>query len=477
MKKISIILTILLSTFFIGSVKAASARITISPASKTILVGNTITLNVNISATEDIATYEYTLVCNSDLLSLQSSTTEGEHNVGSTTGKATSLSFSYTYRAKASGNVTCRISGGAVTTADEIPTYMSISTGTASIKIMTQRELEATYSSNNNLSGLSIDGYDLTPAFDKNTLEYTVKLKPETETVTINASKEDYTATINGIGTIAVSEGTNVIKIDVVAQNGNIKSYTINAIVEEYDPINVSVDNEAYTVVRSKKAQTFSNNLFVERTIQIGEYEVPSYYNELTKNTLVALKDSNGEINYFLYNDNKYTKFNELKLNSIDLMLLEPTDVPEGYIKDTVKINDIDYPVYRMSNSRFLLIYGVNLVNNNKGFYVYDNYENTLQRYDSSVIDELNSKIDRMTYIVYVLGTSTLVFVILLFISLYIRSNKQNKEDKITEINDMAALEETKDENNMKKIEEIMDSVDNTKEIKEIKKTKKKTKK
>lgn len=483
MKKINILI-ILLSTLFIGSVKAADARITISPDSKTILVGNTITVTVTTSSSTSLGGASYTVGYDTGMLSLVStdSPTGGARTVAYFNDAGhTTMSYDYTFKAISSGYTTISILSAEA--GDDKGNSLSVSTGTSSIHIMTQKELEATYSSNNNLENLTIEGYELTPAFDKDTLEYSVKLKPETESIYIGVAKEDYTASVNGAGNVAVSDGSNVIKIDVVAQNGNIKSYTINAIVEEYDPINVTLDNEAYTVVRSKKVLTFNNNLFKETKVNISGHEVPAYFNELTKKTLVALKNKDGEIGYFVYDNNKYTKFNELKLNSIDLMLLEPTNIPEGYTKDTVKINDIEYPTYRINNSRFLLVYGVNLVNNNEGFYVYDNYENTLQRYDSSIIDELNNKIDRMTYIIYVLAGSTLVFVILLFISLYTRSSKINKAEETKEVKEveefknMAPLEDSNKKDDIKQIEEIMDSVDNTKEIKEIKNKKRKTKK
>ncbi len=487
MKKISIILTIFLSMFIVGNVKAASARITISPTNKTILVGNTITITVTTSSTTSLGGVSYTVNYDSGVLSLVStdSPSGGARTVANYDTKGhTTMSYSYKFKAISSGNTTISIlnaEGG-----DDDGNGLSFTTGTASIKIMTQRELEATYSSNNNLSGLSIEGYELEPAFDKNTLEYSVKLKPETESININASKEDSTATINGIGTVSVSEGSNTIKIDVVAQNGNIKSYTINAVVEEYDPINVTVDGENYTVVRSKKVQTFVNSLFNETTVQIGEYDVPAYYNEISKKTLVALKDKDGNLCYFVYDNNKYTKFNELKLNSIDLMLLDATDIPKGYTKSTVIINDIEYPAYKIDNSRFALVYGVNLANNNEGFYVYDNYENTLQRYDSSIIEMYQNKEKQLTYIVYILAGSSIALIILLFVSLTARGKKK-KEIKntdikhIEQINNPVEKQEVKKMEEVKQLEEIMDSVDPTKELKVLenmdKKPKKKTKK
>ena len=175
MKKISIILAIFLSMFIVGNVKAASARITISPTNKTILVGNTITITVTTSSTTSLGGVSYTVNYDSSVLSLVStdSPSGGARTVANYDTKGhTTMSYSYKFKAISSGNTTISIlnaEGG-----DDDGNGLSFTTGTASIKIMTQRELEATYSSNNNLEGLSIEGYELTPAFDKDTLAYTV---------------------------------------------------------------------------------------------------------------------------------------------------------------------------------------------------------------------------------------------------------------------------------------------------------------
>ena len=63
MKKINILITILLSTLFIGGVKAADARISISPDSKTILVGNTITVTVTTSSSTSVIQLVMIQVC------------------------------------------------------------------------------------------------------------------------------------------------------------------------------------------------------------------------------------------------------------------------------------------------------------------------------------------------------------------------------------------------------------------------------
>lgn len=423
---------LLATVLFVGDVYAAGkTTISISPSSKTYIVGNTFTVTVTLTSTEPIGAYDYTVQYNSSVLSLESTSapTGGARNVGSTSNNSTSsLSYTYKFRAKQSGTANISITGASV--ANLTPEYMKVTTGTSTIKVMTQAQLNATYSSNNYLSDLKVEGYNLEEEFKKDKLEYTVKLKPETEKINISATKEDSKATINGVGEVNVSEGSNQIKIEVVAQNGNIRTYTINAIVEEYDPINVLVDGKKYTVVRSKKVLTFNNSLFTESKLQIGESEVPAFYNETTKTTLVALKDEEGNIGYYIYKNGEYFKFIELKLGNVDLIVLNLEELPD-YKKTKISINEIEYDVLKYSDtSRFALIYGTNLHNDNTSYYVYDNLDNTLQRYDEGLLNIKKEEIKKYKTLTYVLaGTSAGIF-ILFILSLCLKGKKNKKTKK-----------------------------------------------
>ena len=64
-------------------------------------------------------------------------------------------------------------------------------------------------STNNNLKDLSVEGYSISPSFDKNTLEYTVNLESNVEKIKINATKEDGYASVSGVGEKDVQEGDN----------------------------------------------------------------------------------------------------------------------------------------------------------------------------------------------------------------------------------------------------------------------------
>ena len=434
MKKIFSILVIAISIFYIGNVKAAgSVSITMSPASKTIIVGNTVTITVTVRSSTTLGSIEYVIHNdpNLSLISTNSPTRGAKTFIDFDTKGNTAASYTYTFKALSSG--TAKIWVDNIVAGDDDGNELSASAGKSTITVMTQAQVYASYSGNNYLSSLGVEGYDLEPGFDRNTMEYSVKLKPETEKIVVNGSKEDGTASINGLGEITVSDGMNQIKIDVVAQNGNVRTYIINAEVTEYDPINVKADGVEYTVVRNKKAQTFNNSLFTETTVNINEVEVPAYYNETSNITVVALKNEAGEISYFIYENGTFTKFNELKLGSVDLIVKKPTTIPTDYKEDTIVVNEVEYPAYKKKDtSRFALVYGTNLVNNNEGFYVYDNFENTLQRYDEELIKDYEKELEesgKFVKLTYILAGTSIGLFILLFISLLTKPKKAKVVD------------------------------------------------
>lgn len=447
-KKLVIYLTILLSFFIIDNVKAASASISISPTSKTVIVGNSFNVTVIVSSSNPIAALEYTIQYDSSILSLSSTTasTGGTYNLDYTSSdNVYKKTYTYTFKAKKSGTATISISGERIIDANS--SSLSVAKNTSKINVMTQSELEATYSKNNNLSSLLIEGYELDPVFDKNTTEYKVTLKPETEKINILATKEDNKASIIGIGEVSVTEGLNVIKVEVTAQNGNIKTYTINATVEELDPINIKLNDKEYTVVRNKKNLDFKNPLFSETTTNVLGSEVPAFYNEITKTTLVALKDNNGIITFFRQEDNNYYEFNEIILGNIDLMVLDTNDIPYNYISKTFSINDKNYNGYSSSDtSRFITIYGVNLETGNKGFYLYDNLENSLQRFDIDTLNMYKNINNKNMMLIYVLIGSTSLFFITTITLLILKIKGPKK------INIIDKKEVKKEENNKETI-------------------------
>lgn len=287
------------------------------------------------------------------------------------------------------------------------------------------------YSSNNYLKSLSIEGYELEPVFNKETLEYNVTLKVDTTSINVLAEKEDNTAFIKGIGEVPVNDGPNTIIVTVVAENGNERQYKINATVEEPKPIEVTVNNKRYTIARKNKLENVPTS-FEEKLINIEGQNVNAYYNEIAKITIVSLKDEKGNISLFSYNNGKYTPFNEAKGAGVNLSILDNNikQAPSGFIKTTFKYNDVTLNGYKLKgtkNDDYYLVYAQSLETGDKAFYLYDKKEGTFQRY----YEELSNVKDMIIkYLFYIASALLGLFIIIILIKI-INKLFTSKERKI----------------------------------------------
>lgn len=94
---------------------------------------------------------------------------------------------------------------------------------------------ETPKSSNNYLKSLSIGTGTLSPEFYRETYEYTVEFGEdinlyELANIEISAQAEDSRAKVEGAGTIELVEGDNSININVTAENGNVRTYTVKVV-------------------------------------------------------------------------------------------------------------------------------------------------------------------------------------------------------------------------------------------------------
>lgn len=89
-------------------------------------------------------------------------------------------------------------------------------------------------SSDNYLKSLSVEGYDLTPEFNRQQDTYTIYVKDGSiNSFNVFAEPDNETAKIEGIGNVTVSAEQRMINIKVTAENGDLKVYTINVENEE----------------------------------------------------------------------------------------------------------------------------------------------------------------------------------------------------------------------------------------------------
>ncbi len=309
-------------------------------------------------------------------------------------------------------------------------------------------------SSINYLTKLEIEGVQLSPAFDKNTIEYEVLLEPGTEKINVIAEKESSVSYVTGVGEVQVSEGVNFISVVVTAENGAKKTYIIKATVPEENPIIVNVDDKEMTLVKKSEAMPGSSDYYVLGSVVINDIEVPAYINDITGYVLVALKDSEGNVELYRYDKENasYSKYNEFGFNAIRISLVNAPSIPDGYKLEKIVINDIEVEAYTKENS-YPLVYGINLETGKSSFYTYDSLENTIQRYEVNETKE--NSIDYSYYII--LGLSgVIIFQFIIMIIVTISKNRKqkkklrNKLDTKTEFekNNESLSENTKNNDN-----------------------------
>lgn len=104
------------------------------------------------------------------------------------------------------------------------------STKTYTISVKRAQDPNYTASSNNDLSGISVDGFLLSPVFSTENTKYVIWLPYETENVTISGTAADSKASVTVEGGSNLLAGQdNEIKVICTAENGTAKTYTVIA--------------------------------------------------------------------------------------------------------------------------------------------------------------------------------------------------------------------------------------------------------
>lgn len=104
-------------------------------------------------------------------------------------------------------------------------------------------------STNNYLKELSVDGYKITPDFDKQTINYELKKEVKADTIVINAQADDKNATVTGIGEILLKDGENEIRIEVTAESGTVRTYLLKVVKKDTNEISEEKKEESNRII------------------------------------------------------------------------------------------------------------------------------------------------------------------------------------------------------------------------------------
>ena len=455
-------------------VNAASGSISVS-GSSTGVVGNQLSVTVTLSSGTAIGSWEFDISYDKSYLDLTSSTAEsgGTHAASyAGSGGTKSKSYTFKFKVKKSGSATVRVSSSDVYAyADE--SRMSISNGSKTFTLKTQEEIEASYSKDAYLKGLSVGEYKLTPEFNKETYNYELEVENEVEKVTISASKNDANATVSGDGEKELKEGPNKFDIVVTAQKGNSLTYSVTITRKELNPIKVKLNDKDFTIVRRKDAMPSELTGMAETTVKYEDEEIPALHSDITNLTVVGVKNENGDVFTYLFEDGKITNpYIELSSNIkgiVPLNIYENTDFKDYKIRD-IEIDGLKVKALVLKDdSRFAIIYGLDVTTNERNYYTYDLTTKTIMLHDKEVDDFYKSKLNIYRYIV--LGC--IAFMIILLLIILFRkpkggNKKKTKENPelVEEIN-IEEVEEApkREKKKKKKLKDLLFEDDETEEI------------
>ena len=444
MKKYKIYILISFILFLLSITQVDAASVVLKRNYTSITKGGYVTVSATVSSDSPIVSIEGTLSCTGAGSATVSMALDDSSN------QLYSKTFSTTLKGSSIGTITCSATGVRITSMAS-GDWQYLGNQSTTIQVTAPR----TYSSNNNLSGLSIDGYELSPIFTKETLEYSISVPNEVRQININATKEDSTANITGAGIRDLIEGINRIEIVVTAENGATKTYVINVTVKDLDPIIVKVDNEEYNVVRKKEQLTIPE-FFTETNTIINEIEVPALLNEKLGYTLVGLKDDKGQVELYIYDKEKqnYTVYKEYKFKTNTIFVLDNEDkIPEGYKKANLKLDTENIIAYKLNdNSNYYLFYGINVETGKENLYVYDSIEKTIQRYNDEDSNTSKDKEELYQYMIIGLGSFLIITYLVLLISL-ISNSKKKKRLRMKKISEKEEMQRKKTKENKKELE------------------------
>jgi len=249
-------------------------------------------------------------------------------------------------------------------------------------------------SSNCSLASLSVSPGNLSPAFSGDNTSYYVEVDKDTSSLIVSATPEDSKAETYVTGAESLQPGLNTVKVNVTAENGAVRVYTITVQCgDEKDPYQVVIDGATWTIERSLDIEA-PEGFTAGKTNFKGE-EIDCLVSPSGKITILPLSNEE-ETAWFIFDakNTKFTPYVEYSAAFARFLILEPGDgvkVPGGFQPVEIKIGEQKVKAYTDgSDEGIYLIYAVNVDKKDaaEGFYLYDSREDTYMRFPGMLVQE-----------------------------------------------------------------------------------------
>lgn len=456
---------------------AGTARVSIGSASG--MVGDTVSIDVSISASSGIGGATIYVSYDPSILALSGSSSNSGTAMVSFMDESTASSQSKTITFKIIGAGTSSLNViGDSKVIDIDMQACSISKSSGSVTA----SAPASYSSDNTLSSLQISPGVLSPAFSPDVTTYTTSVGADCASLTVSAVPNDSKATVSVSGK-RMDPGFNTTTITVTAENGSKRTYTIKTTKETNsasnennqatgsDSSNGSTDNTNIPDVQDPNSEAIQEPNI---TVDNAEYKIVSANDEHplpdgytpteydyngtkvsagvgidTGVTIVYLEstDGKGESGYYVYDSVRktFSQFVEVSQPQFTYCILAideaSMELPEGYDVGRTVINGKEVDALLDRTGNYALFYGVSSTGET-GWFRYNVNDGTIQGYagynmaDEQVINTNTKTADSdkafntvSSYIFVILAVLAVVIIalIVVVIALSIKLSKSKK--------------------------------------------------
>lgn len=400
-----------------------------------------------VSASADVGANGSVVTINVGKLSLASSNTVSVTFKANTSGTA-SISANPTSAVDNSTAEEVSLSGAStsITVANQVPEQPSTPppsdapSGGDDTSDDEDDEDNAPKSADNSLSTLKLSAGTLSPSFKYNVTKYTATVGYDVENLVVSATPSNGKATIESVtgnGNVKLNVGENTIEIVVQAENGVKATYTIVVTRQEEgedtpeSPDDESSETESQDTPEAEEKESLQWNGqklqpaenvpkdvvpedFSVNTVMVNSVEMPCLTFENGDLKVLYLTNEEGTSGLYVYDEAQQMVYPFVKLESNDnyVVVLVPdagnAPAPENYkactlsidgkgvinayqfvqpVTDTEQTSWFGPETYYAAEpvaTDFYLIYCMNN-SGEKGWYVYDSVEGTIQRYLGSV--------------------------------------------------------------------------------------------
>lgn len=365
-------------------------------------IGETKTVNVTISSSEEIWVTELILSYDPEMVEITGGVDTSAAGTARLidTSEYTTKTFSISVKILKNGSSALSVSEGS-RACNMDGEYMQVYGSSGLITGITQEN----YSNDNSLSSLQVSPGSLYPSFSPDTTSYSVSVENSCERLTVSAYTNDDNASVSVSGTY-LSVGTNYIYVTVTAENGERRTYTLR--VTRAAGENETQQEESQTPEESTEDGGQLVNVSVNGTDFIisddfAMHPLPSGFSEAdyeydgqsvkagvgySGKVVIMYLDaviSSEQSGFYVYDSvsKTFARYNEIQQPQISYIILPVTssmELPSGYRIEEAQINGVNVNVLKGSSDEYCVFYGINS-DGISGWYSYDYKYNTIQRF------------------------------------------------------------------------------------------------